>query len=98
MGFAVTINGSPLNDYQFRPSSSSITYTLGFEMRQAAAASGMTFPEFLALPGDPIWTNDENPVSKADVLIWYRLSQRIPAVQQDIQSREIELKSRRRGG
>jgi hypothetical protein len=28
--------------------------------------------EYEALPGIPFWTDEDNPLSKADVIIWFR--------------------------
>lgn len=67
-------------------------------MRQAAAASGMSFQDFLDLPGDPAWTTAQQLVSKCDVLLWYRMSQKIPAVAQDVQAREAKRLSQMHRG
>lgn len=63
-------------------------------MQQARAAAGLALAEWHDLPGDPIWTTDEQPLCKAEVLIWYRIAQRIPAVSNDLQAREMQRKQR----
>lgn len=69
-------------------------YSLGFEMQQARTAAGLSLVEWDDLPGDRIWTTDTQPICKAEVLIWYRMAQRIPAVSNDLQVREMQRKQR----
>lgn len=33
----------------------------------------MSIQEYEALPGIGFWTDEDNPLSKCDVVIWYRL-------------------------
>lgn len=90
----MTVNGSPINEYRFLPSPGTIMYSLGFEMQQARIAAGLSLSEWDTLPGDPIWTTDDQPLCKAEVLIWFRMAQRIPAVSNDLQARDMQRKQR----
>jgi len=48
---------------------------------EAQAAMGLTLGEYDALPGTPDWVDLDNPtLSKCEVIAWYRLSRRIPAL------------------
>lgn len=60
-----------------------VTYTLAFEEYQAWVAMGLTLDEYNALPGTPDWADADHPLSKCDVIAWYRLSGRIRVVMED---------------
>jgi len=92
----VQVNGNPIEEYRFLPSPGTVMYSLGFEMQQARVAAGLSLHEWDTLPGDPIWTSDVQPMCKAEVLIWFRMAQRIPAVSNDLQARETQRKQNRR--
>lgn len=80
-----------------KPAPATITYTLEFEEAQARAAAGLSYDEYQALPGTPLWIDENNPVwSKSHYLIWYRKSQQIPAVASDAQVRAAERKRKPR--
>lgn len=57
-----------------------VTYSLAFEEYQSWVAMGLTLDEYNSLPGTPDWTDESHPLSKCDVIAWYRLSRRIDAV------------------
>jgi len=89
----VKVNGAPIDDYHLKPAPATITYTLEFEEAQARAAAGVSYDEYQALPGTPMWIDRDNPVwSKCHYLIWYRRSQQIPAVSSDAHARSLERK------
>lgn len=91
----MTVNGNPIDEYHFLPAPGTITYSLGFEMQQARVSAGLSLEEWNTLPGDPIWTTDNQPVCKAELLIWFRMAQRIPAVSNDLQARELKRQQQR---
>ena len=96
--FGVTANGAPIDDYNFRPTAATISYTLAFEQEQARVYAGMSAAEYDALPGTPMWIDPEKGGrSKCHVLVLYRMSQYIPAVGQDAQARKLEADAKRRG-
>lgn len=89
-------DGSPITDYNFRPSVTTITYTLAYEEQQARIYAGMSINEYEALPGTPMWIKPNiGGYSKSHIVVLYRLSNTIPAVAQDASAREMERKVRR---
>lgn len=95
--FGVTANGSPIDDYHFRPAAATITYTLAFEEEQARVYAGLGITEYDALPGTPMWIDpDVGGRSKCHILILYRMQQYIPAVAQDAQNAKMERDAKRR--
>jgi hypothetical protein len=93
----VRLNGAPIDDYAIRAPAAMITTTLEFEEEQARIAAGLTMEAYGALPGIPVWCG-AGERSKAHILIWYRMSQRIPAAANDAQARKMEreMKAKRR--
>lgn len=69
-----------------------VTYSLAYEEYQAWVSMGLTLDEYNALPGTPDWVTVEQPLSKCDVIAWYRLSGRINAVMSEAAAK----KSKRR--
>lgn len=49
-----------------------VSYTRRFEEIEAYTAMGLTSHEYEALPGTPYWVDDENPLAKSDVVMWWR--------------------------
>lgn len=93
----MTANGSPIEDYHFRPSAATITYTLAYEEEQARIYSGMSTSEYDSLPGTPMWINPAiGGRSKCHILVLFRMSNTIPAVANDAASREMERDAKRR--
>lgn len=94
--FGVKVNGSPIGDYNFRPSVATITYTLAYEQEQSRIYAGMSTVEYDALPGTPQWINPETGGrSKCDILILYRMSNAIPAAASDAAAKEMERNAHR---
>lgn len=90
-------DGSPIDDYHFRPSVTTITYTMAYELEQARLYAGMTIAEFDALPGSPMWcTESTGWRSKCHILLLYRMSKVIPAVAEDASAKEMERNRGRR--
>lgn len=52
-------------------------YTLQFEEREAAAAAGIRWADYLNLPGSPAYITEEFPDSKCHILMWYRYHHRL---------------------
>lgn len=77
----MTVNGSPIQNYPLPKSNVAIFYSLEFEAQQARLFAGMSVMEYEALPGDPTWCDETQPMSKADVIVLYRMSNLISAVQ-----------------
>lgn len=77
----MTANGWPAESYPLERRGIQLDYALAFEELQAAAALGMTWPEYEALPGAPVWIDALQPtLSKADVVAWFRLSGQLKAI------------------
>lgn len=61
-----------------------ISYNLAFEEQLARIWAGLSEAEYAALPGAPRWVDPETGGrSKAEVLVLYRMNNRIGAVSQD---------------
>ncbi len=95
--FAVKVNGSSADSYNFRPSAASITYSLEYESEMARVFAGLSIAEWSAMPGTRQWIPPTGGRCKCDILILYRMSNFIPAAANDAQSREMERKSKRGG-
>lgn len=94
------MDGSPIEDYHYRPQITTITYSLDYELEQARLFAGLTASEFDKMPGSPEWCNEQSGWrSKAHILVLYRMHNNIPAVAQDAANKEMERQSkmRRRG-
>jgi hypothetical protein len=81
----VTAGGSPISQYRYRHKQAiAITYTLAFEEQQARIYAGLSLEQYAALPGSPRWIDPDAPtLSKAEVLLLYRMAHSIDAVAQD---------------
>lgn len=87
----MTVNGSPIGQYGFKPAAATISYKREFEEAQVRVAAGLSLQEYEALPGTPQWIDSEvGGWSKCHYLVWYRMSQLIPAASQDAQVRKME--------
>jgi len=78
-----------------KPFPAEIKSSLMFEETQARIAYGLSEDAYEEMPGNPVWCIGEQK-SKAHVVTWYRLSQQIQIVANEIQGREIERKSKMR--
>lgn len=86
----------PASKYPLKRAAISIQFSISYEQHAARQAAGLSLAEYHALPGTPLWKNDGDAWSKAEVIAWYRMSQLIPAIQQDAQMRESERRNRLR--
>lgn len=94
----MSVNGSPIDDYSYRPSAASITYSMAYEQEQSRIYAGMSIAEYDDLPGSPEWIDPaRGGRSKAHILMLYRMSNSIPAAANDAQAREAERNAKRRG-
>lgn len=76
-----------------------ITYGQSYEYEQARLFAGLSITEWDNMPGTQQWVNPEiGGRCKAEMLILYRMSLMIPAASNDAQAREMERKSRMKGG
>lgn len=57
-----------------------VRYTSELEHRLAASAMLYTWEQFQALPGDPMWADENSGDSKAVVIATYRAKREIEAV------------------
>lgn len=95
----MTVNGSPIDDYHYRPAAAMITYSAAYEQEQSRIYAGMSIAEYDVLPGTPEWIDPaKGGRSKAHILMLYRMSNAIPASASDAQAREMERKAKQRGG
>jgi len=72
-------------------------YNMEYELQEAAIKRGLSQIELEALPGDPIWLANGQTLSKADLIVWYRLHKQIDQVDQDIQRRDLERRQKANG-
>lgn len=65
------VNGYPIDQYPFPPSRVRFSTSSAFNAEEARIESGLSRAEFEALPGDPEWIDEDDPIqiSKADVLV-----------------------------
>lgn len=76
-----------------------VTYGASYEYEQARIYAGLSIAEWDMMPGTRQWIDPEiGGRCKCDILILYRMSLFIPAAMSDAQAREMERKSRMRGG
>lgn len=82
-------NGLPIENYAFKnPPSVNISYAQLFDEHQARIWAGLSLEEYHALPGAPRWVDPETGgMSKAEVLMLYRMHHRIHSVSQDAQTK-----------
>lgn len=85
---------SDVRQYVAKPGLATFVYNLEYELQEAAIARGLTQSELDAMPGDPIWLVDDQTLSKADLIAWYRLHLKIESTNQDIQRRDLDRKQR----
>ena len=78
----MTANGRTIRDYPLPKASVAIRYSIEFEEQEARIFAGMSLQEFNRMPGTPEWCDDMNPLSKADVVVLYRMHGLIGAVQE----------------
>ena len=91
--FDVQTNGAPIRGYVYQKAPVTVTYSLQFEQSEARAEAGLSIEEYAALPGNPCWVDPENPtVTKAEIIMWYRMHRAIPAVANDAQARAMQQK------
>lgn len=88
------VNRKPINQYPLPKAVSTIQYSLEFEEFLARTHAGIPIAEYEAMPGDPRWCTSTQPVSKAEIVVAYRLQNRIHAIQEDVQAKQ--MKGRRR--
>ena len=82
------INGNDALDYTFRDQHSTTSAELQFEEIQACVELGITYEHYLTLPGSPIWLTAEQPMSKCDVIMWYRYRKIVPLALEDMAARK----------
>lgn len=75
--------GEPIEFYHIDKPSVIITNDLRFEEHTARIAFGISLDQYESLPGNPEWITEQTPygLSKAHVIAWNRLNNRISAVQ-----------------
>lgn len=56
------------------------SYSLEFEEMQACAAMNISYADYLKMPGTQDWTDDVQPLSKCEILIWYRYRVRLQSI------------------
>lgn len=66
-----------------------ISYTPAYELEQSRILAGVSIEDYENLPGNPDWCLPGQR-SKAHLLVFWRMSQRIPAVASDAQIRKME--------
>lgn len=74
--------------YPLKKPPAHISYALEFEEQEARVHAGLSIVEYNELPGDPIWCNEQYPISKAEILVSYRLHYQIKAVQDEIAAKK----------
>jgi len=85
LDFLALANNKDARDWAFSNKSHvSIAYTFELEERYAATYSGYTWQEYQQLIGSDMWLNDEMVDSKASVIAYYRMANRIEGIRNDI--------------
>lgn len=85
----MTSNGYDIRQYPLSRPPVNIATSLFFELEQARLSYGMTPAEFEALPGNPEWAG-YGKLSKAHVLVSYRLTALIGAVESEARAKASE--------
>lgn len=62
---------------------------LEVELQSAAVARGISPKELSEMPGIQLWLANESDMSKADLVIWYRLRNQLESVSSDLQNKHI---------
>lgn len=70
--------------YPLPKSPAAIEFTLDFEEHLARKHAGISVLEYEKLPGDPRWCTEDAPVSKAELLVAYRIHNQITAISEHI--------------
>lgn len=86
--FRATINQNDIMRYPLKKAPATITYSIDFEEHEARIHAGLSLKEYNDLPGDPAWCTEQFPVSKAEILVSFRLHYQILAVQDDIAAKK----------
>lgn len=90
------VDGSPIDEYIFRPSIINVSYTIQYELEQARIYAGLTAAEFDRMPGTPMWCTEVTGWrSKCHILLLFRMSRTIPAVAEDASAKDMERKYKR---
>lgn len=93
----MTVNGTPIGDYNYRPAAATITYKAAYELEQARIYGEIPIQEWDEMPGNPEWINPlKGGRSKAHILMLYRMSNSVPAAASDAQARKSEQDAKRR--
>ena len=88
----VGYGGNDLDTYRFERPPIDITYSLAFQEQEARIAAGISGEDWLKMPGTPQWCTLETGYSKSHILIWHRMSLKIPAAQQDAAMQKLKRK------
>lgn len=76
------------------PQPVTITFDMALEEHEARVAFGISASDYEELPGVPAYCDEDHPISKCDVLAFYRISKLIRAVEADVNARQAK---KRRG-
>lgn len=57
---------------------------MSYEEMSACVRLGITWEKYQSLPGSSIWLDENTPMSKCDVIMWYRYDKIVPLVLDDI--------------
>lgn len=82
------INGNDALDYVFQDNRNTTTAELQYEEIQACVELGITYDHYLTLPGSPVWLSAHTPMSKSDVIMWYRYRKIVPLALEDMAARK----------
>lgn len=83
--FLALANGRDAKDWAFRNKSHvQISYSFDLEERYAATFSGYTWQEYSGLVGSDRWLTGDSVDSKASVIAYYRVANRIEGIRNDI--------------
>lgn len=86
--FQVTMNQRNIMDYPLPKSTMVIHSMLAFEEQEARIFAGLSVMEYDSLPGVGEWCNADQPISKAEILVLYRLHNQVLAVQRHLDSKK----------
>ncbi len=84
----MTINKMDIMKYPLPKAKATINYSLDFEEQEARIFAGLSLKEYDELPGVPEWCTEDQPLSKSEILVLYRLHNQMNAVRDDLSTKK----------
>ena len=86
------INGEDALEHSFLGQSATVAAELKFEEMEACVAMGISYETYVNdYVGSPIWVDETTPpLSKCDVIMWFRYHKMVPLVGEDLSNRAAQ--------